>query len=295
MQEIGKNTTRKRADKWVREKYPQVSRTLLEEGFEQGFFLEKGFPAKKNFLLDHCPETSRFDEALHRLKNTEVMPVKVLQKEDSYWLVDKPSGLPTHPLHLKDHDTLSQRVLALSPEARASFEDSKDLCLVPHRLDVGTSGLQIVCLTQESLWYWRGVFSEHQVEKEYLAVSVGIADFQTQTVEAWIGKITEKEYGIVGTKSKVRSYPAKTDFEVLKTYPEQNLTLFKAKTSTGVTHQVRIHLKYLGIPILGDSVYGEAHPDYRWHELRAVRLKTPDREFKVDYSIPETWTRLENI
>ncbi len=270
---------RSRADRWLRERFPSLTRRHAEEALEAG--LARHFTGKKAHKGDKVEGLDDRDLADHlgRLRSgTPGLDVKIVKDAGSWVAVDKPPGLNSHPLSLFDERTLTHWAFSKWQDLKVEFPGIQPT-VVPHRLDRDTSGLQIVALTAESYGFWRARFQSHIVTKRYLAWVWG-----EPKADAWVAKWAvahdpkdDRRMVVVG--SHVRHRPpvleAHTQFRVVKR--NGPAALLEAFCRTGVTHQVRVHAAESGHPLIGDKLYDasfEARPvKTPGHWLRAMSLE----------------------
>jgi len=172
--------------------------------------------------------------------------IEIIYEDGEALVIKKPAGLPVERprrggTSLEDH----------MEELKLGFQRAP----VPvHRLDTDTSGCLLLARNPKALKRFNRAFEDRLVEKSYLAVLDGIPQGESGTIELALSKISSKEKGwrmIAAKKGK----PAITHWEFVETFGQRSLIRFK--TETGRTHQIRIHaLAGLGIPLLGDPVYG---------------------------------------
>ena len=206
------------------------------------------------------------------------MKLEIVYQTDDFIIIYKPCGLSVH----KDQSEIGLTTLL------AEQLDVPQVWLV-HRLDKVTSGLLILALNAESAAEFFRLFSEHHVQKTYLALSNQ--------------KPKKKQGLIIGDMQKVRNgawklcqskeNPAITRFESVSCEP--NLRLFILKPQTGKTHQLRVAMKSLGSPILGDALYGKKTENIDRTYLHAARLQFEFKGQAFDVFIPpkegEWWHR----
>ena len=206
------------------------------------------------------------------------MKLDIIYQTDDFIIIYKPCGLSVH----KDHSEIGLTTL-LAEQLGVS-----QVWLV-HRLDKVTSGLLILALNAESAAEFFRLFSEHHIQKTYLALSNQ--------------KPKKKQGLIVGDMQKARNgawklcqskeNPAITRFESVSCEP--NLRLFILKPQTGKTHQLRVAMKSLGSPILGDALYGKKMEKIDRTYLHAARLQFEFKGQAFDVFIPpkegEWWHR----
>jgi 23S rRNA pseudouridine1911/1915/1917 synthase len=177
----------------------------------------------------------------------------VLHEDEDLVVIDKPAGLVVHPGAGHEHGTIAHRLLFHYPEV--STVGGQGRPGIVHRLDVGTSGVMVVARSEAAFAGLSEAFSERRVEKTYLAVVYGVPKAATGTIDAPIGRHSHrrKEMAVVA-----RGRPAVTHYQNVAS--EAGLSILRLGLETGRTHQIRVHLKHAGYPLIGDPVYGEA----RW-------------------------------
>lgn len=178
--------------------------------------------------------------------------VEVVHADEHVVVVNKPAGLVVHPGAGNPTGTLVNGLLALYPEIADVGQPMRPG--IVHRLDAGTTGLMVVARTSDAYEELVAALSSHEVQREYLAISVGHFDAPSGVIDAAIGRDVRDI-----TKMAVRldGKFARTHYEVIATYDEPiAASLVRCILETGRTHQIRVHLAAVGHPVLGDAVYG---------------------------------------
>lgn len=177
--------------------------------------------------------------------------LRLLFFDDDLIVLDKPAGLTVHPGAGQSTGTLVHRLLARFPEIAGVGGPGRPG--IVHRLDKGTSGVLVVARTAEAYRALTADFASRRVEKRYLAIVHGTPKVPQGTIEAPIGRhAVERKRMTVRTDGR----PATTRYRTIAT--AAGLALLELELLTGRTHQIRVHLKHLRHPIVGDSTYGEA-------------------------------------
>jgi 23S rRNA pseudouridine1911/1915/1917 synthase len=209
------------------------------------------------------------------------LPLEVLYEDGDVVVVNKPAGWPTHPLRPGERGTLASALVARYPECVASNPEAREggLC---QRLDLYTSGAIVASRNAPAFSAMRAHLREGHVEKEYLALVVGVPESETLEVSLPIlpapGPFRHRRLVTATTPEQVYhpdALDAQTRFVVLAR--SQQYTLLRAEARTGRRHQVRAHLAYLGLPLVGDTLYG-APPFEALAEgyfLHASRIRFP--------------------
>lgn len=179
------------------------------------------------------------------------LPLVVVYEDPDLVVVDKPSGWPTHPLVPGERGTLANALVARFPECVQAGLDVREGG-VAHRLDTPTSGLVVAARNRPSWESLRRAFAERRVRKEYLALAGGVVEDRVE-VRA---PIATSGAGVARTV--VEDHPGAREAHTLVEVECRfgGWTLVRCTISTGVMHQIRVHLAHLGAPIVGDERYG---------------------------------------
>ncbi|QVL58083.1 MAG: RluA family pseudouridine synthase [Simkaniaceae bacterium] len=236
----------KRLDKLLAEHFPDHSRSYFQFLIDAGSVTCNGKKVKKRAIPNTGDEIQIFFLTSPEIKLTpENIPLEILYEDEAIICVNKPPGMVVHPAPGHRAGTF---VNALLYHCRSLPPQDLRPGIV-HRLDKETSGVLLAAKTVEAHQKLIEAFSDRQIEKEYLAIVVGKPG--ETVVDQPIGRhrVKRKEMAIIeGGRHAI------THIEVLKS--SGGFSLVKAKPITGRTHQIRVHLKYLKTPVLGDTVYG---------------------------------------
>ena len=177
------------------------------------------------------------------------LALDVLYEDEHLLVVDKPAGLVVHPAAGHEGDTLAHGLLALG----AAGGDPERPGIV-HRLDRGTSGLLVVARSETAYARLAEAIRSRQVDRRYLALVRGVPLSRTGRIEAPIGRDRrDRTRRSIDTDAP---RDAVTWFEVRERLGERSL--LEVRLETGRTHQIRVHLQAIGLPVCGDPVYGVA-------------------------------------
>lgn len=193
--------------------------------------------------------------------------LSVLYEDRDLVVIDKPAGLIVHPGAGRSTGTLAHRLLDRYPEMAGVGGPGRPG--IVHRLDQGTSGLLVVARTPGSYARLARAFAAREIEKLYLGIAYGAPSPSRGTIEAPIGRHPQRRKEMT-VRSGGRS--ARTDYRTLAA--QAGISLLELDLATGRTHQIRVHLKHVGHPLVGDPVYGEA----RWKGFPRP-VQAPVRDF----------------
>jgi 23S rRNA pseudouridine1911/1915/1917 synthase len=228
---------------------PEVgSRGLAERLIAAGAVAVQGEARAKSFRLEggeevvvELPPTAALE--------AEEMELHVVWEDEHLLVVDKPAGVVVHPAGGHTSGTLAHGLLAL--DAAGGDEERPGIV---HRLDRDTSGLLVVARSEEAHGRLQTLIRRRELERHYLALVRGRPRSRTGRIEAAIGRDrTDRSRHSLDTATP---RDAVTWFETVEALPEH--TLLDVRLETGRTHQIRVHLEAIGLPVAGDPVYGAA-------------------------------------
>jgi 23S rRNA pseudouridine1911/1915/1917 synthase len=168
-------------------------------------------------------------------------------------VVNKSAGVVVHPGAGNNDHTLVNGLLARFPEIAGVGEEHRPG--IVHRLDIGTTGLLIVARTQEAYEELVAMMSLREVKRHYTALVWGHPSAPVGTIDAPIGRDPRNPLCMAVVAS---GKPARTNYEVLETMADPDVSLVACELETGRTHQIRVHLQATGHSVVGDPQYGGA-------------------------------------
>ena len=178
----------------------------------------------------------------------ETVTVRVVYDDEHVLVVDKPAGLPMHPGAGVTRGTLAAQLLALG----AQGGDDPDRPGIVHRLDRDTSGLLVAARSEEALRALQQAIRRREIDRRYLALVRGRPRSRAGRIDAPIGRDRRDPTRRSLDTDEPRA--AATHFEVLELLPEH--ALLEVRLETGRTHQIRVHLAAIDLPVAGDPAYG---------------------------------------
>lgn len=206
----------------------------------------------------------------------ENIPLDILYEDESLLLINKPAGLVVHPAKGHFEHTLVNALLYHCISFQKQSESMRPG--IVHRLDKDTSGVMVIAKNERIHAALSEQFREHQIEKVYRTVVQGIVQHDEGMIEEPVGRAFKNRKKIIIRPSGGKD--ALTFFQVIKRLP--NATVLEIRPRTGRTHQIRVHMSYLGHPIYGDYLYGVRSD---WIDRQALHA------FSLAFSHPVTGKR----
>lgn len=250
-----------RLDKYIAQRIPELSRSLVQRLISQGRVTVNGQTVKAS----HKVETGEVivlclppPEPLE--VRPEAIPLDIVYEDADLLVVNKPAGMVVHPGGGHRTGTLVNAVLAHCPEM-AGMEDTLRAGIV-HRLDKETSGLMVVAKNEAARQHLQQQFRRREVKKIYLALLEGHLEPAQGLIEAPIGRDPRHRKRMAVMKEERGGREARTAYRAVEYFALQAgrtlrlYTLVEAQPVTGRTHQVRVHFAFIGHPLVGDPVYG---------------------------------------
>ena len=251
-----------RLDLFLRHEVSELSRSEVQRLIRSGAAKVNGQPVVTPSTRLHSGDVVEL--ASRGTGNTDSSPIpqdlefRVAYEDEHIVVVDKPAGLAVHAGAGRRDGTLVNGLLARYPDL-AGLEPAERPGIV-HRLDADTSGLMVVVRTAEAVSALSAAIQEREVDRRYVAMVVGKLPAEHGIVDLAIGR-----HPTIRTRQAVLQggRPARTRFAFFAGFEAfgKTLSMINLKLETGRTHQIRVHLRAIGCPIVGDPVYGTILPE----------------------------------
>ena len=286
--EIKVTAARGRLDTILAAQLPEISRTAIQNMIRARRVRVNGTPVEKAAFEVQFGDSIRVEQEVERggAADPVTLPsLDILFEDGALLVVNKISGIVVHASPGHEQRTLVRQALAHAPEL-AEVGDPEREGLV-HRLDKDTSGVIVFAKTEAALTDLQAQFKARSVKKNYLALLDGAPPTPAGRVEAPIGRDPKnrKRFAVLPAG---RGREAVSEYRVADSFEAHSQVA--VVPLTGRTHQVRLHMRFLGCPVVGDIVYGRNKPtlDVKRHQLHARRLELvhPDTGEDLEFNAP---------
>ena len=272
----------------------EKSRSKIQEMIKDGNILVNQKKSKCSYIIK---EKDIIDIELKEDKPMDALPEKmdldIIYEDDDVIIVNKQNGIVVHPAAGNTSNTLVNGLLYHSKnlsKINGEFRPG-----IVHRIDAYTTGLLMIAKNDKAHEFLAHQLEEKTTHRKYIALVWGIIPNDTGTIDAPIGRDAKEKKKM--TVTSINSKHAVTHFKVLERF--KNATMIELVLETGRTHQIRVHMNYIGYPVVNDPVYGrrkiidETGQCLHAKELGFVHPKT--HEFmKFDSELPECFVNILN-
>ena len=273
-----------RLDRVLAEHLPDVSRAQVQRLVKSGAVTVNGSLSKPSYRVEPGDRLSALlPEEVEEPLQAEQIPLQIVYEDEHLLAVDKPAGMVVHPGAGHSSGTLANALLAHCPQIAdvGGLERSG----IVHRLDKDTSGLLLVAKEQDTHAALQRQFKRRHVLKSYLALVEDHIEPREGIVEAAIGRDRRERKRMTVTRT---GRPAVTQYRAVEFLRRH--TLLEVRPHTGRTHQIRVHLTWIGFPLVGDRVYGHKRqpllPDRHFLHAHELGLTHPVTEGELNLTSP---------
>lgn len=247
---INNSENNKRIDLYLIDKI-DMSRSKIQDKLKKGEILVNEKQVKSSYILKENDVISfNIEENIDTDIEPENIPLDIVYEDNDVIIVNKKNGMVVHPAPGNNHGTLVNALLYHSKnlsKVNGEFRPG-----IVHRIDAYTTGLLMVAKNDRAHEILAKQLEEKTTTRKYVALVWGVIEHDTGTIDAPIGR-DEKDRKKMAVTS-LNSKKAITHFRVLERY--KNASLIELQLETGRTHQIRVHMNYIGYPVVNDPVYG---------------------------------------
>ncbi len=281
-----------RLDSYI-SKHTEFSRTIAKKLIQENKVLVNGKKCKEAYSVQKGEIITIQKEPP---KETAIKPqniqVPILYEDENMLVVNKPKGMVVHPANGNLEGTLVNAIMGMCKDSLSGIGGEIRPGIV-HRLDKDTSGVLMIAKNDKTHIELSRQIKEHEVEKTYIALVKGCTKENEATINMPIGRSTQDRKKMAVRKE---GKSAVTHFKVLKRFA--NYTLLEVKIETGRTHQIRVHLAYIGYPIVGDATYSSGKNPWNIQgqclHAKSLQFKNPatGKEMYIEAPLPEYFSQI---
>jgi 23S rRNA pseudouridine1911/1915/1917 synthase len=289
------NDNGKRIDVRLAEILADMSRSKIQSKVKSGSITVNGASQKPSYSLKEDDEIfiPENDNEVVKIE-PENIPIDIVWEDNNMAVINKPSGMLTHPTNLEKTNTLVNALLYRYGENLSDVNGVFRRGIV-HRLDSNTSGLLMIAKNNETHEYLKTQIQAHNIEKTYRTIVKGVWGEDESVIDLPIGRNPKQPHKMMVTET---GKPARSIVRVVKRYKEA--TALEVTIITGRTHQIRVHLSHMGHPIYNDTLYGAGKGKVNTEEqvLQSFKLRftKPFSDEIISLEIPtdEKYLKVQN-
>ena len=249
-----------RIDQYLNEKNNEWTRSYIQKLISEDKIKVNGKSIKASYKVKEN-DVIEIEEV--EVKDAEILPedipLDVVYEDEDIVIVNKPKGMVVHPGNSNYSGTMVNSLM-YSHKGELSGINGVVRPGIVHRIDKDTSGLLVVAKNDKAHKVLADKFKEHDITREYICLVKGIIPKDNITINLPIGRSDKDRKKMAVTKKNSRN--AITHIKVIKRFKKSGYTLVSAKLETGRTHQIRVHMSYIGYPIVGDDVYSKGTNEF---------------------------------
>lgn len=277
-----------RIDSFIAQQFPNYSRSFLQKLFKKNAITVNKKSTKPGYKIkhqDHITITFPSQTETVDIEVPDDLHIDIIAKENDFLIINKPAGLTVH----KPKPTYTQPTLCdwlTKNYNEIAHVGAVDRPGIVHRLDKDTSGIMIIPRTNKAHEAFSNMFKNRNIKKTYLALVTGHPD-EKGAISFAIGRhpvlrSTMTHFSRIPENQSARD--AHTNYKVVNYY--DNFSLVEVKPTTGRTHQIRVHFKAIGHPLLGDAMYGQESKIIKYHALHASQLEFTFNDKHYSFTCP---------
>ena len=278
-----------RIDQYLNEKNNEWTRSYIQKLISEDKIKVNGNGVKASYKVK---ENDVIEVEVAEVKDAEILPenipLDIVYEDEDIVIVNKPKGMVVHPGNGNYSGTMVNSLM-YSHRGKLSGINGIVRPGIVHRIDKDTSGLLVVAKNDKAHKVLADKFKEHDITREYICLVKGIIQKDNITINLPIGRSDKDRKKMAVTKKNSRN--AITHIKVLKRYDKY--TLLEINIETGRTHQIRVHLSYIGYPIIGDCTYSNGKNEFgvvgQCLHAKCLEFKHPitGTEMKLEAPLPK--------
>lgn len=257
---VDEKTNNVRIDKALSEVDSVLTRSYTQKLIEQKSILVNGKEVKASYKLKLGDTVDiEYKEPEKINVKAEDISLDIIYEDEDIIIINKPKGMVVHPGNGNYEKTMVNALMYSHKDNLSSINGVIRPGIV-HRIDKDTSGILVVAKSDNAHKKLTELFKIHDIKRKYIALVCGIITKDNIKIDLPIGRCENDRVKMAVTKKNSRN--AVTYVKVLKRFKKSNYTLIEATLETGRTHQIRVHMSYIGHPLVGDTVYSKGKNEF---------------------------------
>jgi 23S rRNA pseudouridine1911/1915/1917 synthase len=246
-----------RIDKFLMARIEGATRNKIQQSIEQDLVLVNDKPIKSNYKIKAGDKVVVYDQ--DQPTSSEIIaqdiPLDIVYEDEHLFVLNKPVGMVAHPGSGNPDRTLLNAAAFYLKQQQPDFdENALPRYGLVHRIDKNTSGLMVMAKTQKAMSHLAKQFFDHTVHRRYVALCWGNVEEEQGTIQAHVGRHQRFRKLFTAYPEGEYGKDAITHYKVLERF--NYVTLVECRLETGRTHQIRVHMQYIGHPLFNDDFYG---------------------------------------
>ena len=250
-----------RIDQYLSKQDDELTRTYVKKLLDDSRITLNGKISKASYKVK---SGDKIEVDMPDMEEIEILPEKmdinIVYEDADLLVIDKEKGVVVHPGHGNTSGTLVNGLM-YSHKDKLSGINGVIRPGIVHRIDKDTTGLIVIAKTDVAHRKLSDLFKNHDIDRAYIAIVRGIIEKDRLKINLPIGRdpIDRKKMSV----KKENSREAITHIKVLERFAESGMTLVEARLETGRTHQIRVHMSYIGHPVIGDEIYSNGNNEFK--------------------------------
>ena len=246
-----------RIDKFLMARVEGATRNKIQQAIEDEMVVVNEKPVKNNYKIKGGDHIIVYDTTNQEISDIipQDIPLNIVYEDEELFIINKPVGMVAHPGSGNPDQTLLN---AAAFHLKKQYPDLDDTVLprygLVHRIDKNTSGLMVMAKTKNAMTHLAKQFFDHTVHRRYVALVWGNFDEDEGTIVAHVGRHQRFRKLFTAYPDGEYGKDAITHYKVLERF--NYVTLVECRLETGRTHQIRVHMQYIGHPLFNDDFYG---------------------------------------
>lgn len=251
---VDENDENSRLDSFLSGIFSAISRSKIQKGIKEGKVLVNGLTKKPAYILKESDkvEFEKFEDEELKIEPQNI-PLEIVYEDDNMLIVNKPSGMLTHPTSTERENTLVNALLFKYGDNLSDINGGFRRGII-HRLDRNTSGLLMIAKNNMAHEFLANQIKNHEITKKYHAIIKGNYNGDEDIIDLPIGRHPKAQHKMAVVSVKDGGKESKTILKVLERFKEA--TYVELTLITGRTHQIRVHMSHQHHPVYNDTLYG---------------------------------------